>query len=237
MKLPCHLNPLQRRIQPRGHWNGAETKGRVFTAAAGPRWPPPRAPGPAKIQPGIGEEQAGSRHPEHPRTRGVVHPHPEPYPTLKQPQPPPPGKRPPPPAGGKASGSTSRKGNCWRGEQSAFPTSRLNTFKTAGSKRCRMPSHRAQTSKGTTSSLPRQTSRWRFSVQHRTEFKAIMPTRGRGLRLQPPMRSVKPIPRTRAHLPRESLSCPRAAPAPRCGGCVPAGSKPCYYSIYFWKQF
>jgi len=46
-KLPCHFNPPQRRIQPRGRGNGAQTKG-SFIAAAGPRRPPPRTPSPPK---------------------------------------------------------------------------------------------------------------------------------------------------------------------------------------------
>lgn len=41
MKLPCHLNPLQRHIQPRGRGNGAETIGSFIAAAAGPTAPSP----------------------------------------------------------------------------------------------------------------------------------------------------------------------------------------------------
>lgn len=78
----------------RGHGNGAETKG-SFIAAAGPRQPPPHAPGTAKIQPGIGEEEVGLQHTKRRRTLSVVLPHPEPFPTLNQPQKPPREEKPP----------------------------------------------------------------------------------------------------------------------------------------------
>lgn len=68
---------------------------REFYCGGGSPSTPPHAPGTAKIQPGIGEEEAGLRHTKCRRTLSVVHPHPEPFLTLNQPQKPPREENPP----------------------------------------------------------------------------------------------------------------------------------------------
>lgn len=87
---------------------------------------------PAKIQPGIGEVQTGPRHNKCHRRRSVVHLHPETSPILNYPRTP---LRSETPIGEQSKGQHQWERQLLAGgEQLAFPISRLDTFKTTGSK-------------------------------------------------------------------------------------------------------